>query len=89
MVKILLMIKIPDAGKTVSPITYLYNHVLSPAAGPYLGSLIYPLFLIVLWVLLMLPLYRKENIHPGVNLVCETSGPGSRNYLPVLLEYQR
>jgi len=59
MVKILLMIKIPDAAKTVSPITYLYEHVLSPAAGPYLGSLIYPLLLIALWVLLMLPFYKK------------------------------
>lgn len=60
MVKILLMIKISDAGKTVSPITYLYEHVLSPAAGPFLGSLIYPLLLILLWVLLMLPLYKKK-----------------------------
>ncbi len=60
MVKILLMIKIPEAGKTVSPISYVYNHLLSPVAGPYLGSLIYPLFLIVLWVLLIFPLYRKK-----------------------------
>jgi predicted acyltransferase len=59
MVKILLLIKISDAGKTVNPITYLYEHVLSPAAGPFLGSLIYPLLLILLWVLLMLPLYKK------------------------------
>jgi predicted acyltransferase len=60
MVKILLLIKIPDAGKTVSPITYLYKHVLSPVAGPYLGSLIYPLLLIALWVLIILPLYKRK-----------------------------
>ena len=60
MVKLLLLIKISDAGKAVSPITYLYDHVLSPAAGPFLGSLIYPLLLILLWVLLMLPLYKKK-----------------------------
>lgn len=59
-VKILLLIKIADGGKTVSPITYLYDHVLSPAAGPFLGSLIYPLLLILLWILLMLPLYKKR-----------------------------
>jgi len=60
MVKILLIIRIPDAGKAVSPITWLYEHVLSPAAGPYLGSLIYPLLLLALWVFLMLPLYHKK-----------------------------
>jgi predicted acyltransferase len=60
MVKILLMIKIADAGKTVSPITYLYSHILSPLAGPYLGSLIYPLLLAAFWIFFMLPLYRRR-----------------------------
>ncbi len=60
MVKTILLIKIPDAGKTVSPITWLYDHVLSPLAGPYLGSLIYPLLLILFWVLLIWPLYRHK-----------------------------
>lgn len=60
MVKIPMLIKISDAGKTVSPVTYLYNHILSPAAGPYFGSLLYPIFLIVLWFFLILPLYRKK-----------------------------
>jgi predicted acyltransferase len=60
MVKILMLIKIPAGEKTVSPITWLYNHVLSPLAGPYLGSLIYPLLLIVLWVALMAPLYKHK-----------------------------
>ncbi len=60
MVKILMMIRISDAGKVVGPITYLYDHVLSPAAGPYLGSLIYPLALIVLWVFIILPLYKRK-----------------------------
>jgi len=60
MVKILLVIKILDAGKTVNPITYLYNHVLSPAAGPYLGSSIYPLAFIILWVFIMMPLYNRK-----------------------------
>jgi predicted acyltransferase len=60
MAKILLMIKIPDAGKTVSPVTYLYNHLLSPKAGPYLGSLLYPLFLILFWILIILPLTKRK-----------------------------
>jgi len=60
MVKILLLIKIPDAGGTVNPITWLYTRVLSPLAGPYLGSLIYPLLLVALWVALMSPLYKHK-----------------------------
>jgi predicted acyltransferase len=60
MVKILLLIKIQDAGKTISPIAYLYNHILSPVAGPYLGSLIYPIILILLWVMIMFPLYKRK-----------------------------
>lgn len=60
MVKTLLLIKIPDAGKTVTPIAWLYQHALSPLAGPYLGSLLYPLLLLAVWVLLLWPLYRHK-----------------------------
>ncbi len=61
MVKTLLLIKIPAAaGKTVSPQAWLYERFLSPLAGPYLGSLIYPLLLLGLWVLLLWPLYRHK-----------------------------
>jgi predicted acyltransferase len=60
MVKILMLIKISDAGKTVSPITWVYQHALSPLAGPYLGSLIYPILLVLLWVGLMFPLYKHK-----------------------------
>jgi len=60
MVKAILLIKIHDAGKTVSPITYAYAHWLSPLAGPYLGSLLYPLALLLFWVLIIWPLYRNR-----------------------------
>jgi predicted acyltransferase len=60
MVKILMLIKIPEEGKTVSPIAWLYDRFLAPVAGPYLGSLVYPLLLILLWVALMSPLYRHR-----------------------------
>jgi len=60
MVKILLQIKIQDGGKTVNPMSYAYQHFLSPAAGPYLGSLLYPLLFLVLWFLIILPLYRHK-----------------------------
>jgi predicted acyltransferase len=60
MVKTILLIRIPDAGKTVSPMAWLYGHALAPLAGPYLGSLLYPLLLIGLWVLLLWPLYNHK-----------------------------
>jgi predicted acyltransferase len=60
MVKTILLIKISDAGKVVSPIAYAYTHWLSPLAGPYLGSLIYPLVFILFWILLMAPLYKHK-----------------------------
>jgi len=59
-VKSILLIKIADGEQVVSPITYVYNHWLSPLAGPYLGSLIYPLLFIIFWVLLIWPLYRNK-----------------------------
>ena len=60
MVKLLLLIKIPDGGGTVSPITYLYTHVLSPLAGPMPGSLIYPILLLIFWIAVMAPLYKYK-----------------------------
>jgi predicted acyltransferase len=60
MVKILMMITIPDGGQAVTPMGYLYRHVLSPLAGPTLGSLLYPLALILLWLLIILPLYKRK-----------------------------
>ncbi len=59
-VKSLMLIKISDGGKTVWPVTYLYNHFLSPALGPYLGSLAYPVLFILIWIAIMLPLYKNE-----------------------------
>jgi predicted acyltransferase len=60
MVKILMMIKISDGGKVVNPMGYVYQHLLSPLAGPYLGSLLYPLAFLLLWLALMLPLYKRK-----------------------------
>jgi len=60
MVKLLMLIKIKDGSKTVWPVAYLYNHVLSPALGLYLGSLAYPIFFILLWIGITLPLYRNK-----------------------------
>jgi predicted acyltransferase len=60
MVKVLMMIRIADGGTMVNPMGYVYAHVLSPLAGPYLGSLVFPLLLILLWMLIISPLYKKK-----------------------------
>jgi len=60
MVKILMLVKISEAGRTVNPIGWLHAHVFSPLAGPYLGSLIYPFLLVLLWIGLMAPLYKHK-----------------------------
>lgn len=60
MVKVLMMIKIADGDKIVNPMGYIYAHFLSPLAGPYLGSLIYPILLILFWLFIISPLYKRE-----------------------------
>ena len=60
MVKVLMMIRIADGGTMVNPMGYVYAHVLSPLAGPYLGSLVFPILLILLWMLIISPLYKKK-----------------------------
>ena len=59
-VKLLMLVKISDGGKMVWPVTYLYNHFLSPALGPFLGSLAYAVLFVLLWIAIMLPLYRNR-----------------------------
>jgi predicted acyltransferase len=59
-VKSILLIKIADGEHVVSPITYAYNHWLSPLAGPYLGSLLYAILFVLFWIALIAPLYRHK-----------------------------
>jgi predicted acyltransferase len=60
MVKLMALIKVSAAGKVVPLKTYIYTKLLAPWAGAYIGSLIYPLLLILLWIGIMVPLYRKK-----------------------------
>lgn len=41
---------------------YIDSHLLAPWAGHLNGSLLFPLFLIILWIGIMFPLYRKKII---------------------------
>lgn len=60
MVKVFMMVKISDAGKTVNPMGWFYAHALSPLAGPYLGSLLFALLFNLVWFLIIWPLYRNK-----------------------------
>ncbi|MGD0783546.1 MAG: DUF5009 domain-containing protein, partial [Candidatus Aminicenantales bacterium] len=60
LVKSILLIKITAGERIVSPITYAYEHWLSPWAGPYLGSLLYAILFVLFWIALIAPLYRHK-----------------------------
>jgi predicted acyltransferase len=62
MVKLISLIKVSASGEVLPLKTYIYSHLLAPWAGHLNGSLLYPLFLIILWVGIMVPLYRKKII---------------------------
>ncbi len=62
MAKLIGVIKV-SVGAEVLPLkAYFYNQILAPSAGHLNGSLLFPLFLIILWVGIMLPLYRNKII---------------------------
>ncbi len=60
MAKMMIVIKVPAGGEVLALKTYIYDYLLVPWAGPYGGSLVFPLLLITLWVVIMLPLYRRK-----------------------------
>jgi len=60
MVKLLLVIKVSTNKGAIALYAYIYNHLLVPLAGHLNGSLLFPFLLLSLWVLIMIPLYRKK-----------------------------
>lgn len=60
MVKWLLVIKISANQGAIALYAYIYNNLFVPLAGHLNGSLLFPLLLLSLWVLIMIPLYRKK-----------------------------
>ena len=60
MVKLLIEIKVSTSQGAVSLHPYIYDHLLVPLAGHLNGSLLFPLLLLVFWVLVLIPLYRKK-----------------------------
>jgi len=60
--RIIASIKIPVTGGTQPLKAILYDRVFLTWAGNYLGSLLFPVTLLLIWFLIMLPLYRN-NVH--------------------------
>jgi len=60
MAKLIRITKISGGSDALSLNTYIHSHLLAPWAGPYLGSLIYPLLLLLLWLGIMYPLYKRK-----------------------------
>ncbi len=40
--------------------SFIYNKFLVPWAGPLNGSLLYPIILLLIWLAILRPLYRKK-----------------------------
>jgi len=60
MIGLISLIKISMNRSEVSLKAYIYTQLLSPWAGQLNGSLLYPLLLLLLWLGLLYPLYRKK-----------------------------
>ncbi len=60
MVKLLVSIKWATEQGKASLYSFIYTKLLVPVAGNLNGSLLFPLLLILIWVLIMIPLYRKH-----------------------------
>jgi len=60
MAKLIKVTRVSGGSEALSLQAYIHSHLLAPWAGPYIGSLIYPLLLILLWVGIMAPLYKRR-----------------------------
>lgn len=60
MVKLMGLIRISSNGDVLSLKAFIFTRLLAPWAGNFFGSLVYPLMLILVWVGIMFPLYRKK-----------------------------
>ncbi len=60
MVKLLVLIKVSTNQGQITLYSFIYNRFLAPVAGNLNGSLLFPLLLILIWILFMIPFYRKR-----------------------------
>jgi predicted acyltransferase len=60
MVKLLNLVKVSSGGETATLPVWVYQHLFVPWAGNLNGSLAYAVCYVLLWLILMTPLYRKK-----------------------------
>jgi len=60
MVKLLALVKVSSGGEKITLLAWVYQHLFVPWAGNLNGSLAYAVCYVLLWLALMIPLYRKK-----------------------------
>ncbi len=61
MVKLIALIRVSmRGGETISLQSFVYSKLLVPWAGQQNGSLLYPIILLLIWLAILFPLYRKK-----------------------------
>ncbi len=60
MAKLIRLIFLSQPGGRVNLQEHVYGRLLAPWAGPYVGSLLWPIILLIIWFLILLPLYKKK-----------------------------
>lgn len=58
--KLLLWVKVSSGDERISLFSWIYRHAFVPWAGEINGSLAFALGFVLLWLMVMLPLYRKK-----------------------------
>lgn len=60
MAKLIRLIRMPGPGGGANLQQYVYDRFLAPWAGPDIGSLLWPIILLLVWLVILLPLYKKK-----------------------------
>lgn len=60
MARMLAIGNVSSTGKAIPLKEYIYETLLRPFAGDYIGSLIFPLILLSIWFFILWPLYKKR-----------------------------
>ena len=60
MVKLLILIKVSTSQGAVSLYSFIYERLLVPWAGHLNGSLLFPVQLLIFWILVLMPFYRRK-----------------------------
>ena len=60
MVKLIALIHVSVQGEALFLKSFIYNKLLVPWVGPLNGSLLYPMILLLIWLAILYPLYKKK-----------------------------